>query len=380
MVKIDMKKKLNIDIYRKTKHRQDFNKCVKYIGFIVLILIFLALIWIFFINQKIYSQDDSNFPITLSEDPVVGFEKNKTGFVVLTNQNLDFYSLSGLKLRSVGNTAISPSIDSCGDHTLLYEQGGTSYSIESNSQTIAKNIIDSKIMLAKVAENGNVALVVQDSRYICGLVVYDKSSNQIFKWNSAENIITDFCFTNNGQGCVALTMGAKGGYAKGTIYGLNFSRKDELFKTEIGNSMPIGVKVSGGSVCVNCDNKLVFMDDRGSIFKEIPHPDRLMKCVMAPNNYAVFVFCDELKEKTNLIVYDKLGSEVGNLKLDDKVKNIDSDGKNVVILTDDSIICCDMQLKILNNVENKQNVDKIICIDSFGYNIFSNRIHKFLLH
>ena len=69
------------------------------------------MIWIFFINQKIYSQDDSNFPVTLSEDSVVGFEKNKTGFVVLTNQNLDFYSLSGLKLRSVGNTAISPSID-----------------------------------------------------------------------------------------------------------------------------------------------------------------------------------------------------------------------------------------------------------------------------
>ena len=93
-----MKKKLNIDIYRKTKHRQDFNKRVKYIGFIVLILIFLALIWIFFINQKIYSQDDSNFPITLSEDPVVGFEKNKTGFVVLTNQNLDFYTVAATTL------------------------------------------------------------------------------------------------------------------------------------------------------------------------------------------------------------------------------------------------------------------------------------------
>ena len=375
-----MQQKLNIDIYRKRKHRQTFNRRVKYISFIALILTFLILIWIFFISQKIYSQDDSNFPITLSEDSVVGFEKNKTGFVVLTNRNLDFYSQSGLKLRSVGNTAISPSINSCGDHTLLYEQGGTSYSVENNSETTVKNILDSKIMLAKVAENGNVAFVVEDFKYICSLVVYDKSSNQIFKWSSAENIITDFCFTNKGQGCVALTMGAKGGYAKGTVYGLNFSRKDELFKTEIGNSMAIGVKASGGSVCVNCENKLVFMDDRGSVFKEIPHPDRLMKYVMAPNNYVVLAFCDELKEKTNLIVYDKLGSKVGNLKLDGKIKNIDSDGKNVVILTDGSIICCDMQLKILNHIENKQNVDRIVCIDSFGFEISSSRIHKFLLY
>ena len=375
-----MQKKLNIDIYRKKKHKQTFNKRVKYITFLILILTFLVLIWNFFINQKIYSQDSSNFPISLSEDSVISFEKNKTGFVVLTSKHLDFYSLSGLKLRTVSNTAIAPSIDSCGDHTLLYEQGGTSYSLENNSSTVTKNVLDSKIMLAKVAENGNVALVVEDNKYICGLVVYDKASNQIFKWSSAENIITDFHFTSQGTGCVVGTMGARGGYSKGTIYGLNFFSKKEVFKTEIGNSMPIGVKVSGGSVCVNCENKLVFMDDKGSVFKEISHPSRLMKHVLTPNNYAVVLFCDESKDLTNLIVYDKLGSEVGNLKLDKKVKNVDSDGKNIAILTDDSVICCDMQLKILNHVENKQGVDKIICIDSFGYDISTNRIHKFLLH
>ena len=63
----------------------------------------------------------------------------------------------------------------------------------------------------------------------------------------------------------------------------------------------------------------------------------------------------------------------------EKIRTIDSDGRNVVVLTDNSVVCCDMQLKILNTISNKQNVDRIICIDSFVYDISMGCVHKFAL-
>ena len=374
-----MRENLNIDVYRKRRRRKNFYKYFKYAIVVVLTLTFFALIWNFFIIQKMCSHDTSNYPISLSGDSVIDFQKNETGFVVLTNKQLDFYSLSGIKLRTVNNTATLPVINSCGDKTLLYEQGGTGYSLEKGNSTITKNVIESKIILGKVAKNGNVALVIEDEKYACSLVIYDSSSNQIFKWNSAENIITDFCFTDNGDGCVVATMGAKDGVTKGTVYGLNFANNNELFKTIIGDCMPLAIKHDKGRINIICENKIVFVDGKGSILKEKQYVDKLVKYVLTQNNYIVMLFSEESKSMANLIVYDSLGEEVAQTQFKEKIRNIDSDGRNIVVLTDNSVVCCDMQLKILNTINNKQNVDRIICIDSFVYDISMGRVHKFAL-
>ncbi len=374
-----MNERLNINVYRQKRRKKIFYKYLKYFMVVFFVLAFFILIWNLFINQRICSQDTSNYPVLLSGDSAIDFQRNETGFSVLTNKQLDFYSLSGIKLRTVNNTAIQPVINSCNDKTLLYEQGGTGYSVEKSNETLAKNIVENKIILGKVAENGNVALVTEDEKYACSLVIYDRSSNQIFKWNSAENIIIDFCFTDNGNGCVVTTMGANDGITKGTVYGLNFANKQELFKTNIGNCMPIAISCDRGNIRIICENKLVFLDSNGSILKEKTYVDKLSKYVLTRNNYIVILFSEDSKAMGNLVVYDDFGEEIAQNQFKEKIRNIDSDGRNVIVLTDNSVICCDMQLKILNTVNNKQNVDRIICIDSFAYDISMNRIYKFAL-
>lgn len=374
-----MRENLSIDTYRKKRRRKIFYKYLKYAVVVVLALVFFVLIWHFFINQKMCSQDTSNFPISLSGDSVIDFQKNETGFAVLTNKQLDFYSLSGIKLRTVNNTATLPVINSCDDKTLLYEQGGTGYSVEKGNSTLVKNVVENKIILGKVAKNGNVVLVTEDDKYACSLVVYDKSSNQIFKWNSAENIITDFCFTDSGDGCMVATMGAKDGVTKGTVYGLNFTNNKELFKINIGDCIPLAIKFDRGGVNIVCENKLVIADAKGSLLKEKPYADRLVKYILTKNNYVVMLFCEESRSMVNIVVYDGFGEEIAHAQFKEKIRNIDSDGRNIVVLTDDSVVCCDMQLKILNTINNKQNVDRIICIDSFVYDISMGRVHKFAL-
>lgn len=374
-----MRENLNIDTYRKKRRRKNFYKYCKYAIIAVLVLSFFALIWNFFINQRMCSQDTSNFPISLSGDSVIDFQRNETGFAVLTNKQLDFYSLSGVKLRTVNNTATLSVINSCGDKTLLYEQGGTGYSLEKGNSTTIKNTIEDKIILGKVAKNGNVALVTEDEKYACRLVIYDSSSNQIFRWNSAENIITDFCFTDSGDGCVVATMGAKDGVTRGTVYGLNFSNNNEMFKTVIGDCMPLAIKFDKGHADIICENKLVVVDDKGSVLKEKSYVDKLLKYVLTQNNYIVMLFSEESKSTAKIVVYDILGEEVSQTELKEKIRTIDSDGRNVVVLTDNSVVCCDMQLKILNTISNKQNVDRIICIDSFVYDISMGCVHKFAL-
>lgn len=374
-----MNKNLNIDTYRKKRRKKNFYKHLKYFIVIFLVLGFLTLIWNFFINQRIYSQDTSNFPVSLSGNSPLDFQRNETGFSVLTNKQLDFYSLSGIKLRTVNNTATLPVISSCNDKTLLYEQGGTGYSVEKSNGTLTKNVVENKIILGKVAENGNVALVTEDEKYACSLVIYGSSSNQIFKWNSAENIVIDFCFTDNGNGCVVATMGANNGITKGTVYGLNFTNKQELFKTNIGDCMPIAINCDRGSIHIVCEDRLVFLDNKGSVLKEKTYIDKLFKYALTKNNYIVTLFGEESKYTSILIVYDSYGEEVAQMHFKEKIRNIDSDGNNIIVLTDNSVICCDMKLNILNTVNNKQNVDSIICIDSFAYDISMNRIYKFAL-
>lgn len=374
-----MNKNLNIDVYRKKRRKKNFYKYLKYFIVVFLALVFLTLVWNFFINQRICSQDTSNFPVLLSGDSAIDFQRNETGFSVLTNKQLDFYSLSGIKLRTVNNTVTLPMINSCKDKTLLYEQGGTGYSVEKSNETLTKNIVENKIILGKVAENGNVALVTEDEKYACSLVIYDRSSNQIFKWNLAENIIIDFCFTDSGNGCVVTTMGANDGITKGTVYGLNFTSKQELFKTNMGDCIPIAISCDRGNIHIICENRLVFLDHKGSVLKEKAYVDKLFKYVLTQNNYIVMLFGEESKSMASLVVYDGFGEEIAQTQFKEKIRNIDSDGRNIIVLTDNSVICCDMQLKILNTVNNKQNVDSVICIDSFAYDISMNRIYKFAL-
>ena len=123
------------------------------------------------------------------------------------------------------------------------------------------------------------------------------------------------------------------------------------------------IKFDKGHADIICENKLVVVDDKGSVLKEKSYVDKLLKYVLTQNNYIVMLFSEESKSTAKIVVYDILGEEVSQTELKEKIRTIDSDGRNVVVLTDNSVVCCDMQLKILNTISNKQNVDRIICID-----------------
>lgn len=375
-----MNDRLNINTYKKQKKRKKLIRCIKWLIVAFGLCLLGIFIWVLLIKPQFYKDNSTGLLVSLSGDPIVDCTNSESKIVVLTNKELIFYSDKGTKLRTINHSAISPVINNCGDYIMLYEQGGTNYSIENSNNTILSETVENKIMLGKIAENGNIAIVTEDERYACSLTVYDKSANQIFKWNLAENLIVDLQFTNKGKGCVVATIGASEGFTKGVVYGLNFSQSRELFKTDIENSMPISIGLEGGYIHTVCDNKMVVMDKNGSKIKDIIYTQKLKQYVTTQNNYTVLLFGEEVKFNCNIVVYDKLGSIIGQIESNNNIRCIKSDGNNVLVLSDNSVICYNMKLETLSTHENKQSAVKLVYIGAFGYDISQNQINKFYIY
>lgn len=373
-----MANKLNIEEYRKNKKKRKIKKNL--IAFVSLVLIIgLSIVVFKTITNNVKSEKDGDFPISLSGDLYISSQNQGNNMAILTDKELLFYSTNGKKLKTLNHSFKSPAISSSNDATLLYDTNSNNFLVESLTDTILEKSLNNNIFLGKLAPNGNIAIVTNDSKYACVLNVYDKKGNEIYKWYSAENLITSIEFTNDGNGCILSTVGVLNSMTNTTIYNLQFSKKNEVFHTDIEGKFALGVDLIGGFYHVVTDEEIVVVDQKGSIIKTVEFDKPLKQFIFASKKYTVVLLGEDVKSNTIIRSYDQNGNQVGEGLYQNKIKRIASDGSHIVTLSDTNITTNTMTLKEINNYGDKQNSIDIFCCGQLGFDISSTYINRFRL-
>lgn len=369
-----MAESLNIEEYRKRRKRKKFIK--KAVAFIVLLGVVLVTLFIWQTVANKASDTGKNFPISLSGSTVVSSKIQDNNLAVLTDKNLIFYNMNGKELRSIGYSYKSPVISESAGNILFYDADGANFSVENFSKTVLTKSLSDKIYLGAVASNGNTAIVTADSRYICDLIIYNKKGDEIYKWQSAQDLIMSIEFTGGGTGCVIATTGISNSLTSTVVYELNFSNKNEIFHSSIDDSTPLGIGKIGGFYHVVTDRSIEILDQNGSVFKEVDVNQSIRQCAFAGGKYTVLLLGQGANSQSVIQVYDQNGNKVGESLSNNRIKKISSDGARILSLDDNNINVYTMELKQTKSYTNQKNAVDIICKGSVGFEIGSSFIDK----
>ena len=376
-----MRKILDVNLQRRIRNRKLKEK---YFKIFLLFLFFFAvmfIIWKLSLERIVIGDKSDNFPILFSGDTVLDFEKTDSGFCVLTNCQLNFYSRVGDKFKDTDSFAVKTQISSCGDRVLWYEKDSKKFSIHNKKGSLFTGVLKKNILFGKINKRGSFAFVTESENGYCEFLAFNKKREQIFRWSCPDSLIVDFDFNENCNGCVLTTASVECGRITTSLHELNFYSDDELIKKDILNCMPLSVKRVGGVTVLVCDVKVLFLDVNGSILNEVEYSRNLENYVVTDNGYFLAFFSSKSNNSDGLLVsYDKFGNKI-NEKCDfgEKIRKIKCYGRDVIALTDSFVFHMGLNLKVFGNIYNRCVVDEFIYIKPYLYYVSMNKINRCLL-
>lgn len=378
-----MSKVSNIERYRRERKRKQLVRRV--LAVVVVLLFGAACLW----GYRLYSSREdttmnegssaSGFPVKLKGDSIQSVRMMGGTLALLTDRELTLYNSKGSAVRSVSHGYFNPSIKCSSKRTLVYDIGGNKFSVQSKAGEVASAETENKILFGEIADNGNVAIVTTDNRYQNRLTVYNQNGIEIWRWYSAQNLVTALDFTDGGNGCVAAAVGTEGGQPRTTVYGLDFSKQDEeVFSSQADGMLAVAVSVkSGGNIHLIGDDALAVFSEKGEEVSRFEYPKALMYYDASPSKYTVLLFGEEVKSNHTVAVLDAKGKTTSEKEFNTKVRGMFSDGSHIVLLTDKQIVCYNMLMKQGKTFDDQSDISYIAGNGGTGYRLNSVQIEKF---
>lgn len=195
------------------------------IGVIVVVLLVMRIAEIDFSSIRDGSafdsaaSQDSGYPYKLSSGSDLYFGSvggdicvlEDTAYAVLDSSDAD------VKL-SFDHGFSNPVIKTAGSYSLLYDQGGISYRLDSDSENIYQEKSEEQLLCADVSDSGAVALATTSSDALSTVCVYNRSLKQKFSYNVSDGYVTSVAVDSRGSRVAFAAVSSENARFKTIVY------------------------------------------------------------------------------------------------------------------------------------------------------------------
>lgn len=185
---------------------------------------------------------EGSYPIELSGSETLECVSKNSYYYVLTETTLAAYSNNGKTIFSLSHGFSSPVLVTSETRALIFDQGGNTAHIYNLKGLIKTVVTDDPIIAAAVSKNGSYALVTTPQEYTATVSVYNKNSKQIYKWNSAKEIINNVVISPSGKKIAVSSLTASAGQYVSNVMVFDFDSADPLYVLECGNNLVLSLE------------------------------------------------------------------------------------------------------------------------------------------
>lgn len=305
-----------------------------------------------------------NFPISIEGGADYNLEIVDNATALLDDSHYNVYDANGKIIFSQQHTMSNPIMTVSPKKALIYDIGGTSFSLMSKYKCVYKIETDHPILLAKLSSNDKAAIVTKDDKFLSVMKIYDSSGKNIFNYSSIERII-DVTFTKDNDGCYITIIGSEGGVLVSKIL---YYRFDKIDYDDLGNPTPIwqtvnletlafSVKLFGNEkIIVFGDNLCAIYDTNGVLLSTYKYT-RSLSYFDSNNKTAALVFNNYEQRNSEIITIDsELGTE-NSFKTDFTVKSLHIYDSDVYLHNNREIIAYNILGEELSSVGLDEDYD-----------------------
>lgn len=272
--------------------------------------------------------------VTYPTNEEQSFTLYRKGLAVAGNTSVTVFTATGRQTVSEIINYHDPVAVGSGKYLLVYELGGTHYSVYNSYTQIHTGKSDEPILGAAVSDSGMYALISSSEEYSSVVSLYSSHFSLLNRYNK-NGYVMDISIHEKGKLIAILTSSPEDGL---------FETKLELYEpgkgvikasAEIGSSLALSCSfTSSGMIGVLCSDGVSFVTQRGEVDSFYGFDGKeISDAVLNEDGIAICLSPTVISEKNHIIVFDKNGKMLYNERASEAIEDIARCGETVYLLS-----------------------------------------------
>ena len=307
----------------------------------------------------VFETDSVSYPTAESQS----FALYRKGLAVAGNDSLTVFTATGRQTLSQSIQYRNPIAVGSGKYLLVYELGGTQYSLYNSYTQLYTGKSDYPIFGATVSESGSYALISRSAEYHSVVSLYSSNFTLINRYNRT-GYVMGVSLNEKGTRIAILTSATENGRFATTLT-LHVPREDgDGVAVKLGDSMGLSCAFSAsGGIHVICTDGLRFVDGDGNVRHEYLFAGSEIVCAELGADGASVVLRDTpISQKNQVIVFDKHGDLLYNKEVTETVTQIAKCENGVFLVYHGGIDRLDLKTERITKCERITEGRRILAV------------------
>ena len=201
--------------------------------------------------------------IALEHAATGNFLRFNGGIIGVTETELAFYNVKGEKKWAEPIQISMPVLRADGEYVLVFEKEGKRFTVYSGEEKKFTKTVDGVIKNGTISDDGDTVIVFEKEGYKGSVIVYNKSGEEVYLWNSGKYGVLDADISKSRTLAVSLLNTENTVSSK--IYFFDMGKTDVDASAELENSIAFDIVFNEDMLDVFTDNKIFGVSTRGKI-------------------------------------------------------------------------------------------------------------------
>ena len=327
-------------------------------------------------HMNSYSESSSHILNYTKASTNDDFALYKNGLVAASGSEVKIFNATGRVTLTSGDIFANPAIITSNKYVLVYDLGGSKFSIYNSFKKIETVTLDGTIAYASMSEDGGFVIVEKTQDYNSVTHIYDDDCNRINAYATNEYVIAAE-MSQSGKYTAVISSSAEHGEMTSTLTVLKQNKKKIHAQIDTGNLSPYTCGfISDNRIAVFYNDRVCVYNLRGKLKGEYIYPNSKLAYISHTQGGVSLMFEDDLINGQNtLVVLNKNGKQVYLGQMSGNFTDMEMYGSYVFLLTNNGICKFNSKTKITTFKESTDTFgellvcskDKVLlCTDSRG--------------
>ncbi|MCQ2490179.1 MAG: DUF5711 family protein [Ruminococcus sp.] len=308
---------------------------------------------------------EGNFPIEINGGAQYQLSCSNENVIVMSDAYIYFYNEEGGEIKRRQHALTNAVMEAVNGRALLFESGGTEFSVEDKSGVLYTNKLDKNIMFARLSKEGYTAVVTTSDNYDCEIIVYDRKGKMIYERKCVERV-NDISFEEDSQGCVISYFYAENGSLVTSVQKASFTEDKAKWTSPGLDTLGLDVYRFDGGAFVLGIEACGYADSKGQISSFYRYEGDLAGGSSDNGESAVIVNSDD-RRKYEMILFSDGSSEPVIVGFESPLIDVTVENGLAYVMTKDAVLAYDFSGKLRSTAAVNDSYTGFVRSENYVY-------------
>lgn len=274
-------------------------------------------------NLQMPAMSEGSFSsVVYEEQQNMRFAAYKGELVTAGTSGISFYDGLGALQMQDSTDCVSPVLLTGEKYLMVYDEGGTSYSMYTTIGRVYRGKTENIIQCAALSDRGVHAIASRSQEAKYCVTLYDASFRKIAQYYR-DTYVTGLALQSDGERLAILGISSEGASLKGVVT-VGQVGTDTAADISLGEQIPLAAAfMNNGILAVVTDGAVLFMDGNGTVKCSVSLSSMLLSGISIADTH-IAVACREntLGTSNRILVIDENGTVTGDCTFAGKVVGV----------------------------------------------------------